>query len=107
AAVLYAWWIGLAITANPARELYVVVEPAPLWEFEPLDAAELDGVLAPGGVLSRAHPAYEDRPTQRELARVVAEAYNGGGIALAEAGTGTGKSSADLVPSVQRSEERR
>jgi len=101
AAELYAEGIGLAITDNQARELYVVVEPAPLREFEPLDAAELDAVLAPGGVLSRAHPAYEDRPTQRELARVVAEAYNGGGIALAEAGTGTGKSIAYLVPAIQ------
>lgn len=100
AAELYAEGVGLAITDNGARELYVVVEPAPPREREPIDAAAVEAALAPGGPLSRAHPAYEDRPMQRDLAAAVVRAYNTGGIAVAEAGTGTGKSIAYLLPAV-------
>ncbi len=101
AAELYAEGVGLAIIDNGARDLYVVVEPAPLREFEPLDIAAIEAVLGPGGPLSRAHPAYEDRPMQRELSAAVVEAYNSGGIVVAEAGTGTGKSIAYLVPAIR------
>ncbi len=101
AAELYAEGIGLAITDNEAGELYVVVEPARATAYEPIDIAEVDAALGPGGPISRAHPAYEDRPMQRELAAAIVDAYNGGGIAIAEAGTGTGKSIAYLVPAIR------
>ena len=101
AAELYAEGVGLAITDNHARELYVVVEPAPERDYEPLDATAIKAALAPGGPLSRAHAGYEDRPMQRDLAAAIVDAYNGGGIAVAEAGTGTGKSIAYLVPAIR------
>lgn len=101
AAELYERGVGLAITDNGARELYVVVEPAPAREYEPVDEEEVEALLAPDGPVGRAHPAYEDRPTQRQMARAVARCYNEGGIALAEAGTGTGKSIAYLLPAVR------
>lgn len=101
AAELYALGIGLAITDNDVRDLYVVVEPARGEEYTPIDPDDVENALGPGGPLSRAHPAYEDRPTQRALARAVVDAYNGGAIMLAEAGTGTGKSIAYLVPAVR------
>jgi len=100
AAQLYAAGLGLAITANDASELYVVVEPARGSELQLLDPEEVAGLLAPGGPVSREHPAYEDRPTQRDLARQVAGAYNEGGVRLAEAGTGTGKTVAYLIPAI-------
>lgn len=101
AAILYEQGLGLAITDNGARELYVVVEPPPVQEYEPLRLEEIEGLLAPGGPLSRGHPRYEDRPTQRDLALAIGEAYNEGGTLLAEAGTGTGKSVAYLVPAIR------
>ncbi|HEX6940115.1 MAG TPA: helicase C-terminal domain-containing protein [Longimicrobiales bacterium] len=101
AAALYAEGVGLAIVDNGATELYVVVEPARPDDAEPLDAAEVDAALGPGGPLSRAHPAYEDRPMQRALAGAIVDVYNAGGIAVAEAGTGTGKSIAYLVPAIR------
>lgn len=101
AAVLYEQGLGLAIVDNEARELYVVVEPPRPREYERLDGELIAGLLAPGGPLSRAHPAYEDRPMQRDLALAIAEAYNDGGTLLAEAGTGTGKSVAYLVPAIR------
>jgi ATP-dependent DNA helicase DinG len=101
AAALYQQNIGFAITDNEALELYVVVEPPVLSPRQLLVDDEIDAVLAPGGPMERYHGAYEDRPTQREMAQSVARAYNEGGVVLAEAGTGTGKSVAYLIPAVQ------
>ncbi|HEX7049782.1 MAG TPA: helicase C-terminal domain-containing protein [Longimicrobiales bacterium] len=101
AAELHARGVGLAITDNDVSELYVVVEPAPRSERELLDPGEIEAALAPGGALGRAHPSYEDRPMQREFALAVAAAYNEGGVTLAEAGTGTGKSVAYLLPAIR------
>jgi ATP-dependent DNA helicase DinG len=101
AAELYAAGFGLAITDNGARALYVVVAPPKLDSMEPLDEAAVAQLLAPGGPVARAHPHYEDRPTQREFARAVTRVYNDGGVALAEAGTGTGKSAAYLIPAIE------
>jgi ATP-dependent DNA helicase DinG len=100
AARLYADGLGLAIIDNDARDLYVVVEPPPPRDAVLLPPETVMAALAPGGPVSLAHGGYEDRPGQRDLAHDVALAYNQDGIALAEAGTGTGKSIAYLVPAV-------
>jgi ATP-dependent DNA helicase DinG len=101
AAELYVNGVGLAICDNEALELYVVVEPPRARELELLDPAEVAGLLGPGGPVSREHAGYEDRPTQRDMAAAIAARYNDGGILVAEAGTGTGKSIAYLVPAVK------
>ena len=101
AAELYSNGLGLGIVDNEAASLYVVVPPPKLTELELLDEEEIAALLGPDGPVARAHPGYEDRPTQRDLARVVARAYNDGGVALAEAGTGTGKSVAYLIPAIE------
>ncbi|MBU6276926.1 MAG: helicase [Planctomycetes bacterium] len=59
-----------------------------------------DDFLAPGGRLSARLPAWEARPQQLEMARLVAEAIAGRRHALVEAGTGVGKSLAYLVPAL-------
>ncbi len=43
---------------------------------------------------------FEARPGQRELAARVADTFEHGGVLIAEAGTGTGKTLAYLVPAV-------
>jgi ATP-dependent DNA helicase DinG len=101
AAELYAAGLGLAIVDNDAARLYVVVAPPRLTALELLDVEATAALLGPDGPLARAHPAYEDRPTQQEMARAVARSYNEGGVALAEAGTGTGKSVAYLIPAIE------
>lgn len=58
------------------------------------------GVLGPGGVVSEAFGSYEHRPGQLQMAQSVAEALNKGSHLLMEAGTGTGKSLAYLVPAI-------
>ena len=101
AAQLWDQGLGFAITDNDASELYVVVEPPPGERREPLELDDIEAALAPGGPVSRAHPGYEDRPAQRELSRMIAGLYNDGGIGFAEAGTGTGKSVAYLLPAIR------
>ena len=98
---LYEQGLGSAIVDNLARALYVVVEPPPPSSLEPLDIPELEKLTAPGGVLSRLHGRYEDRPGQRAMLAEVARAYNQGGASLVEAGTGTGKSIAYLLPAAR------
>jgi ATP-dependent DNA helicase DinG len=97
------WEMGLgsAIVDNDATELYVIVEPPDEDRSEPLDLDGLDRDLGPGGALAARHPRYEDRPQQRGLARMIGELYNSGGVGLAEAGTGTGKSVAYLLPAIR------
>jgi ATP-dependent DNA helicase DinG len=57
-------------------------------------------VFAPGGALARAMPDFEARAGQVEMAAAVAEVFEKGGVLLAEAGTGTGKTLAYLVPAI-------
>ena len=64
------------------------------------DGLTVDGVLGPDGALSAAMEGYEHRPTQLEMARAVARALEHKRFLLAEAGTGTGKTLAYLVPAV-------
>lgn len=67
-------------------------------EGHPLEPERVDEFFS-AGVLRNAM-SYEDRPSQKVLARRVAQAFNDGDLLLAEAGTGTGKSLAYLVPAV-------
>jgi ATP-dependent DNA helicase DinG len=101
AAQLWEQGLGFAITDNEASELYVVVEPPAVREDVPLELDALEADLGPGGAISRAHPGYEDRAQQRALTRMIGGLYNDGGVGIAEAGTGTGKSVAYLLPAIR------
>lgn len=67
----------------------------------PLDPAELRSILGPDGPLAASLGGYEHRPQQLEMMTRIAEAFNDGRHLLMEAGTGTGKSLAYLIPAVQ------
>lgn len=54
------------------------------------------------GPLSRAIKGFEARPQQQEMLALVEEAYASGSHAIIEAGTGTGKSLAYLIPALLR-----
>jgi ATP-dependent DNA helicase DinG len=57
-------------------------------------------LLAPGGGLARAIPHYEDRAEQRQMSAAVARALDDERPLIVEAGTGTGKTLAYLVPAL-------
>jgi ATP-dependent DNA helicase DinG len=101
AARLHDDGIGFAIIDNDAARLYVVVEvprPKRRAELEPGDVA---GILGPDGPIAEHLGHFEDRPSQREMARLVARLFTHGGVGLIEAGTGVGKSLGYLVPALR------
>ena len=57
-------------------------------------------VFADDGPLARAVDGYEPREGQRAMAAAVADVIERGGTLIAEAGTGTGKTLAYLVPAI-------
>jgi ATP-dependent DNA helicase DinG len=65
----------------------------------PIDEAEIDEILGENGKLSELIPTYEYREQQILMAHAVADALNNGNHLMIEAGTGTGKSLAYLLPS--------
>ncbi len=69
--------------------------PATLYE---LDIDEVASTLEYNGAFSQHFPDYEYRPQQVAMLRSVAEALSSGHHLLVEAGTGTGKSMAYLIP---------
>ncbi|HUX06700.1 MAG TPA: ATP-dependent DNA helicase [Acidobacteriota bacterium] len=56
--------------------------------------------FSPGGALSKRLDGYEARPSQAKMALACLEALVGDGALIAEAGTGTGKTLAYLVPAL-------
>jgi ATP-dependent DNA helicase DinG len=57
-------------------------------------------VFASDGALAFAMPDFEPRAGQAEMAAAVARVFADGGVLLAQAGTGTGKTLAYLVPAI-------
>jgi ATP-dependent DNA helicase DinG len=100
AARLHDGGIGFGIISNTADELYVVVEvarEAPPARIDPFDVVDL---LGEHGPIAPILGQFEDRPSQRDMAAHISDAYNDGGVVLLEAGTGVGKSFAYLVPAL-------
>ncbi len=101
AARLHDDGIGFAIVDNDASRLYVVVEvprARPAAAIAPDDVA---GLLGPDGPVARRLGRYEDRPSQREMARLISSLFSRGGVGLIEAGTGVGKSLGYLIPALR------
>jgi ATP-dependent DNA helicase DinG len=69
-----------------------------------MGAAEL---LGPGGPFSNAMGGYEARPGQLDMAAAVERCLTQDGIAMIEAGTGTGKTLAYLVPALLQARHKR
>jgi ATP-dependent DNA helicase DinG len=61
----------------------------------------VEELFSAGGALAAALPGFESRPQQAELAAAVADSLASGRHLLAEAGTGTGKSLAYLIPALE------
>lgn len=99
--------VGFGIIDNAATRVYVVAEVPKSAALVPVSADDVDVVLGPHGAVAQAMKkapgarSYEDRPAQRAMAAAVTEAFNGGGVALLEAGTGVGKSLGYLVPALR------
>jgi ATP-dependent DNA helicase DinG len=63
-------------------------------------SAAVQAAFAPDGPIALALPGFEARAGQLEMADAVAAVFSDGGVLLAEAGTGTGKTLAYLIPAI-------
>jgi ATP-dependent DNA helicase DinG len=62
--------------------------------------AEIDRLFGAGGPLAPAVGSFSPRRSQTEMAKSIAQAIDGQQVLMAEAGTGTGKTFAYLVPAL-------
>jgi ATP-dependent DNA helicase DinG len=92
--------VGFYIVNNRVDDLYRVVKAFAEKDVEKLLPEKIAELLGPDGVIAKKLPDYEERPEQLHMAFVVADAFNQGHLAVVEAGTGTGKSLAYLVPAL-------
>ncbi len=92
--------IGFHIVDNAVENVYKVVEACPVQPRQLLDQQEVADILGTTGTLSQHLVNYEERPEQLHMARSVSAAFNNDGLTTIEAGTGTGKSLAYLVPAI-------
>lgn len=70
----------------------------PLETPKPLNADEVASLLEPGGAFARHFHDFEYRPQQVAMLKGVVEAFSESRHLMVEAGTGTGKSMAYLIP---------
>ncbi len=82
----------------PRQDISLCPPLTPLDPPLPLDPLECGALLEYGGLFSKYFENYEHRPQQVEMLQAVASALSNGQHLLVEAGTGTGKSFAYLVP---------
>ncbi len=85
---------------NYCSELYTVVEPVKPQQLQGIAVQEVTEVLDDGGRISSLLPQYEKRKEQLVMAQKVANSFNDSKNLIVEAGTGTGKSLAYLIPSI-------
>lgn len=100
AAQFGALGVGFYIVNNVVDKLYRVVETFAAKDEQKLAPEQVAELLGPDGVIARQLPDYEERPEQLQMAFAVADAFNQAKLAVVEAGTGTGKSLAYLVPAL-------
>jgi ATP-dependent DNA helicase DinG len=75
-------------------------DPLAPGDMNQVTAEQMSAMLEPGGVFSEIFPGYEHRQQQVEMLQAVAQAFSQGHHLMAEAGTGTGKSLAYLLPAI-------
>ncbi len=91
--------IGFSIIDNDCIRCYQVVTPFTEKKGELLSLEEIGRIFAKDGMMAHLK-GYEQREEQVRMAFAVAEAFNQDRVVLVEAGTGTGKSLAYLIPAV-------
>lgn len=82
--------------ADRPREQYIPLTPVD--QPTALDADEVASLLEPGGAFARHFHDFEYRPQQVAMLKAVTEGFSESRHLLVEAGTGTGKSMAYLIP---------
>ncbi len=88
------------LPAPPSNKIGTMVSGKYQESIERIRPEEIREIFESGGLLRQYLDQYEERPEQLTLSLHIAEAFNTASVLLAEAGTGTGKSLAYLVPAI-------
>jgi ATP-dependent DNA helicase DinG len=70
-------------------------------DAKPPEEISIEGVFGKGGLLEKRHPGYEFRPSQLAMAEIAEDAFQKHQHVVIEAGTGTGKTLAYLIPAIR------
>jgi len=92
--------VGFYIINNAVDDIYVVVEVFKRTHVRNLDIRQLATLISTDGPVARQLGSFESRVEQQRMLEAVATAFNDSKLALIEAGTGTGKSLAYLLPAI-------
>ncbi len=101
AAALADLGVASYIVDNECENIHVIVRPLREKGLTPISKTEILPLLSPDGLIAEKLPQYEYRPQQISMADAIIEACNEDKIAVIEAGTGTGKSLAYLIPAIK------
>lgn len=100
AAKMAAREIGFAIINNQADQIYVVVEAGTKKEKQKLDKEEVLSYFKKEGKLAEELKGFSERKEQLLTAEKIIDSFNQHQFDFIEAGTGTGKSFAYLIPAL-------
>jgi ATP-dependent DNA helicase DinG len=105
AGVLTSVRSGFRVQPLPRTHSSVFYAPFPRSPLSPAfirvyPVSDLPHIFSTDGPLAKAVPGYRPRPQQVEMATRIGEAIAGNRVIVAEAGTGTGKTFAYLVPAL-------
>lgn len=94
--------VSFLICDNPVDRVKVVFYAPDLEqkEKELLEQKEILNLFEDEGLVSKKLPGFELRESQQNMIKKIITSYNDNSIAVLEAGTGTGKSIAYLIPSI-------
>ncbi|NLM97966.1 MAG: DEAD/DEAH box helicase [Halanaerobiaceae bacterium] len=92
--------IGFAIINNEVTDIYVVVVPKIPDEEIKIDKDEIIDIFSPGGQMEKLLRDYEYREQQLAVLEKIIDSLNEHRYLFVEAGTGTGKSFAYLLPAL-------
>jgi ATP-dependent DNA helicase DinG len=93
-------WIPASVS-SPIQIGPISITPTP-----PENLPNLHDFFAPGGILSQSSLAFEHRRGQYDMARAIESAFKEKRHLIVEAGTGTGKTLAYLLPAIRMARER-
>ena len=91
---------GFYIVNNLVSKINVVVEPILPKKLKKLNVESIGKYLSYGGALDKLSENFEERKSQIQLTKSIAEAFNKNLVGIFEAGTGVGKSFAYLIPAM-------
>jgi len=93
--------VGSYIVNNECTGLHITVRAFKETDIELLKKDEILSLFSEKGTLAKTIREYEHRPEQIDMAKAVIRGFNENLICVIEAGTGTGKSLAYLIPAIR------